>query len=224
MDLKLKVLGLSVLVMLAVAAIAASNASGTISGHFTQDVALSKITGEEIPGTPHRVLFSVDGGTPIQCTQAHYNNTPEPSLTFQRILMTVSYKGCYTFGTAQHDLTVHIEGCEYEFYSNSAASTHSPTGTATMGFVCGREYVHRYTHPNCTMQVPPQTWNGVTYTTTVIGGKHALTVNFKTESITVHYEAGICVFLGTTHTGKLEGAFVMRGLSPSNEPVNITAT
>lgn len=80
------------------------------------------------------------------------------------------------------------------------------------------------THPNCTISVPPQTnVTGFTPTTTVANGKHAITLDVNIQ-YTVHYESGICVFLGTKHTAAITGSTIIQGKNTLDEPVNITST
>lgn len=220
MSIKLKALGLGLLAAMAMSAVAAINASATISGHFTQPAANTKITGEETLGTAHRVKFSVDGGTPIECTKAHYEGTPVAELTFQRLLATPTYSECGTEGSGTHNVTVHHLGCEFEFYSRTTGTGHATTGLVCPAGVNGL----LVTHPNCTMRMPPQTLSGITYSTITVNNKHAITLEATVSGITAHYEAGICIFLGTTHTGTMNGSATVRGLNASNEPVDITAT
>jgi len=231
MSMKLKVLGLGLLAVLATSAFTAINASASVSGHFTQEINTATITGEETLGTPHRLKFSADGGTPIECTVAHYEATPVHPLTFEEITFTPTYELCKTEGAASHNITVHHQKCEYEFYSNTNASAnvepHKTTGHATVGLWCPPESNGiLVTHPNCTMRMPPQTIKeeGATYTTITRNGKHAITANITATGITAHYEAGICIFLGTNHTAKMEGSVTVWAENHKDEPVHLTAT
>ncbi len=223
MSTKLKVLSLGLLSTLVMSAVVAISASANVSGHFTQGVSNSTITGRE--GGEHRIKFSVDGGTPIECDSAHYDGTPEPEITTQRLLVTPTYTQCHTEGGAPGSVVVDHRGCEFEFYSNSGASTHSPTAHATTGLVCP-EGINGLlvTHPNCTMRMPPQTLSDITYTTITLNGKHAITLNSTVGGITAHYEAGICIFLGTSHTGTMNGSATVEAFNGINNPVDITAT
>lgn len=226
MSLKLKVLGLGLLAALAVSAIAVVNASASITGHFEQEITRAHLKGEE-SGTNHRIKFSVDGGTPIECTIATYTGTPVDPLTFEELTVTPHYTECKTEGASEHNVTVHVDGCEFEFYSNKNASTHTPTSYATTGLWCPKDVPGiRVTHPNCTMRMPPQTitTRGVRYTTTEENKKHAITLTADAAGITAHYEAGICIFLGTTHSAVMVGSATVWAVNANNEPVGITAT
>lgn len=226
MSLKLKVLGLGLFAMLAMGAMASIQASAETSGHFYNDNApnLTLITGTE--GGEHRVKFRSDGGTPIECDSAEYHAKTELTTT-QVLTFAPTWSECHTEGGAAGSITVDVNGCELKFTSNSKASTHNPTTDATAGVKCpvGVAGV-LVTHPNCTMRMPPQTINhAVTYTTIELNKKHAITLNSTASGITAHYEAGICIFLGTTHTATMNGSATVHARDAiSGAAVGITAT
>ena len=223
MSIKLKALGLGLLAVLAMSALAVTNASAIRSGHFSQDSGgTATITGTQT--STHKVKFHTDHGTPIECTSAHYHGKATTATT-QEILVTPTYSDCHTEGSATN-IPVHTNECHFKFTSNSNASTHSPTEDATTGLVCppGVSGVI-VTHPNCTMRMPPQTVKGVTYTTITVNNKHAITLNVTVNTaITAHYEGGICIFLGTTHQGSMTGSAIVEGFDSKGNPINLTAT
>lgn len=227
MSLKLKILGLGVLAVMATSAFTVMNASATVTGHFAQEINTATITGEETLGTEHRLKFSADGGTRIECTIAHYEATPKHGLTFDEITFKMHYTLCKTEGEHEHTVKVDPRGCEYEFYSRSAASGSTPTAHATVGLWCPPEINGvLVTHPNCTMRMPPQTITneGATYTPIEVNGAHAITADITATGITAHYEGGICIFLGTKHTAVMEGSVTVSAKDHENVPVDLTAT
>ena len=74
------------------------------------------------------------------------------------------------------------------------------------------------------MTRPTVTLRGITFTTAVENNKHALTMNVTAGGITSHYEAGICIFLGTTHKWEMKGYVTVRATNTEANLVDITET
>lgn len=226
MSLKLKALGLGLLAMLAMGAMAAIQASAETSGHFYNHNGGNPtfITGTEGPEKNHRIKFRSDGGTPIECDEAIYHAETSATTT-QELTVTPTWKLCHTEGGAAGTVVVDHNGCHLVFTSNSKATGHNPTTDATVHVVCPAGKAIEVTHPNCTMRMPPQTTNhAVTYTPDVVNGQPAITLNATAENITAHYHAGICIFLGTTHKGTMIGSATVHARDIDSNPVGITAT
>lgn len=221
MSMKLKVLGLGLLAVLATSAFAVVNAPAKTSGHFTHDVpgGTGFITGTE--GGTHRLKFDT-GGTPIECDVAVYHGTAPATAT--TVDVTPTWEKCHTEGAAAGTVIVHHNECQIRFHSNTAASTSPPTEHATTGLVCPAGKAVVVTHENCTMTMPPQALKGVTYTTLFENGRHTITLDSTVEGITTHYHGGICIFLGTTHVGRMQGSVTVEALNSIGERFNLTAT
>ncbi|HYP56110.1 MAG TPA: hypothetical protein VEQ41_07410 [Solirubrobacterales bacterium] len=218
MSLKVRGLGLAVLAITATGAIAAVNAFATQSGHFVSDAANGHTIVEQSTNQAlsHDFRVSVDGGTPIECDQASVQGTAT-SATMQAVEGTMSLSQCHTEGAAPGTITVHMNGCKGQGTSNSSGS-----GTGHLLCPAGVSGV-AVTHPNCTIRIPPQTSGGFTYTSATLNGKHTITVDVN-STYTVHYEGGICIFLGTTHTGSVTGSTIVEATNTEGVPVNVTAT
>lgn len=211
---KFKALGLGLLAAMAVSAVAVANAGAEASGHFSSDVQHTIFTGTE--DEADATEFSVDGGTGIRCHKTSYTYTGAAKL-LAGLQLTPTYENCTTSGQAT-EFKFTTNKCRYTIKMNSAGEH------ATFFIECegGPMEIH---HPNCTITVPPQTLlKGVKYTTIIEGDKHALTVDVTVGNIAVQYHGGICIFLGTNHTGALTGSFRVRGANTAGEPVDITAT
>lgn len=216
MSIKLKALGLGLLALLATSAFSVMNASATISGHFTHDAADGHAT---IIGTEtkpnHQLLLSIDGGNTIECTQASYHGTVT-SNTVQELTITPSYGECITTGgETPHNVTVTMNGCDYVFYS--PGSGH---GTVTVNCPTGKAIeIH---HPNCTVTVGTQhaLTGGLVYHT---DGK-GLTATVTVGNIAAQYHGGICIFLGTNHTGTMNGNVTIKGQDTLGNEVTVRAT
>jgi hypothetical protein len=218
MSIKLKALGLGLIAAMAMGSFAVVNASATVSGHFTQDSGgTATITGKESFGTAHRLKFASDGGTPIECDVAHYSGTVAAA-TVTTMEVVPAYSQCHTEKEAAGTVTVDVNKCSFVF--------HSGTGHATTGLKCPAGVAGiLITHPNCTMRMPPQEkLSGVTYTQTTEATKHTITLDATVSKITAHYEGGICIFLGTTHSATMTGSATVEGLNAGGTRVNVTAT
>jgi hypothetical protein len=226
MSMKIRALGLGVLAVLAIGTTTSINASASVTGHFTHTASdgHATLTGTEGPGNVHRVRFSVDNGTHIECNVAHYHGTVTVA-TVTTIDLTPTYSGCHTEGEAPGSITIDTNNCHLRFHSNSNASTHNPSEHATLGYVCPAGVAGiSITHPNCTIRMPTQPLKGVVYTTTEENSRHTLTVTMTVQGKTAHYESGICIFLGTTHSGATTGSFTLEAFNTAGERVHLTAT
>jgi hypothetical protein len=224
MSLKLKVLGLGLLATLAMSAVTAMNASATSTGNFHSDAASgnTNIVGSEIPTlahpSPHRTELSSHGlEGRIVCEEATYNGTVTGPTT-KHITIIPHYTTCKT-QTQAHNVTVHVNGCSFTF-------TPGHKGTVHIDCPVGKSI--EITHPNCTIKITPQTIDGVLYTaeTDAVTGKKNITLDANTVQLATKYEAGICVFTGTNHTGTMHGAVTVRGFNhvAGGAQVNVTHT
>lgn len=231
MSRKSQVICFALLALTAMSAIAVMNASAKISGHFTSDASEGHtlIAGSE--NSTHFLRFSVEEGTAIRCTNATYSGT-SASATTESITVTPHYTECETDdGTPNPgEVVVDHEGCNFVFYSNTNASTHSPTEHATVDVECPKNVSGiRVTHPNCTIIIPPQSLKGVTYTTltNATTGKHEITLNSTVSNITSYYEENtLCQFFFGTgpHTATMTGSATVKGTNTAGTQANITAT
>jgi hypothetical protein len=216
MSLKLKALGLGVLTMLACSAFAAMNAGANSPGHFVSENHHTIIKGLE--SGDHRLHLTGDfGDGQIGCNKAEYHAT-STGTTVESITVTPTYSECLTTGGTPGSVTVTHNGCNYTFTMTTGAPSpvhlSCPTGKAIE--------IH---HPNCTITVAgPQTVNNaVEYTTDMRNGKHSITMHVAAK-FNSQYHGGICIFLGTSHTGELNGSSTVWGEDTLGNPVGITAT
>ncbi|HYP56604.1 MAG TPA: hypothetical protein VEQ41_09960 [Solirubrobacterales bacterium] len=217
MSMKLKVLGLGILAVMATSAFTVMNASAQDqpNSHFTSEAEHVIIKGKDAFGSGHSLQFK-GSGDPISCTDATYHGTiVESDKTTQAIQVRPHYTQCATTSGTWGSVTVHVPtGCGtnvYEFTSGNPGTIHVNCQITI-------------THPNCTIRVPVQTRNGATYTQVTEQGKHAITLHVNAPEITTHYESGICVFLGTSHTSTMTGNATVWGENQAGGRVGITAT
>ena len=225
MNTKLRALGLGLLAVTAMTAFGVMNATAETGGHFTHDAPTNHATivGTETAGTEHVLHFNKEGGEPgerIGCDKDEYHGVATAK-TVESLTITPKWSECYTTGSPNTKFDIHENGCDFTFTigrEGQVAKHH------TVHLTCPAGKAVEITHPNCTITVPPQTVTGVTYTTDLIGGKHAITLDVTAEDITSHYHAGICIFLGTTHQSEMKGSVTVEGFDTLGNRVNITAT
>jgi hypothetical protein len=214
MSPKLKALGLGLLAAVAANAFATMSAPATTGGHFVSSGGHAEVKGLQVaPGHQLEFVFhGLSGG--IVCDTSSYTGTITSTST--EVLITPTYSSCHTTGSETAS-TIHVNGCQFRFTVAPGESTEQ-----TIHLVCPTQPLS-ITHPNCTVTIAAQTVSGVTYTTVTESGKHALTLDVNVQ-VSSQYHAGICIFLGTTHTATLKGALTANGFNTAGEPTDITAT
>lgn len=217
--MKLKILGMALLAVTATSALAAMNASALPSGHFYHHAAQEKaaITAHDGSDFIHRLHFSrlaagshtETTGESITCTTSEYTGEVA-TRTATTIEVFPVYKECFTTNqqTTNHkEVTVKPNGCSYTFHSQGTRKH----GTVTIDCPTpGIEIIH----PNCTIRVPGQTTastltEGISYTQ--VGDE--LTAHVTVNTITGHFESGICIFLGTSHKFEMKGSVTVKGFN-----------
>ncbi len=208
--MKLKILGAALLSFAATSAFAVTHVSAATAGHFTHEGATDNaiITGHE-----HQLEFvrlaagtyNTTGEQPIICKTSQYTGKVEAK-TVTSIQMFPRHTDCTTGGSG---VTIDQNHCAYTF-SSQGAGKHG-----TVAIDCPTGVAIEITTPGCVTRVPTQTTastltEGVSYKT-VVEGKHALTAEVTVNTITVHFESGICIFLGTAHKFELKGSVTVKG-------------
>ena len=225
MSIKLKALGLGLLAALAVSAVTVMNASAEsqATGHFTCEVEPCTVKGEE-SGT-HQLELGVPGLTGIVCDKASYSATAATK-TVTDLTVTPTYAECHTTGTGTGskpgEVIVDVNGCTYTFTqpNKEAAKTEH-----TVDLVCPTGKTIIVTHPECEITIDPiNGLKGVGYTTILENNIHAITLTSNVSGFSATFHKGVCVLLGTNHTGTLSGSATVKGFNGSNEQKGITAT
>lgn len=217
MSLRFRAVIFGTLAAISMSALAAINASATVSGHFVSESLNGHTMVNQVSSFPssHGFVIKIDEGTPITCQEFSAFGTAT-SNTVTQVEGTTQAKGCRTEGS-ETDILVHPHECKGQASSNSS-------GAVTGAMVCPAGKSLTFTHPNCTIGAPPQgNITGLTPTTILKDGKHAITVDVNVK-YTVHYEQGICVFLGTKHTASIIGTTIIWGQDTEGKQVGITAT
>jgi hypothetical protein len=226
MSKKLKILGVALAAALVVSSLAVLNASAKVAGHFTSDAAHTLLVGSEgHSGTEvHTTEFHIDQGNGIVCDVAKYSGTTSVATTTE-VTVFPSYEKCHTTGS-ETIIPITLNGCHYTFFS-AGANAHGTVAVNCPGG--GAIEIH---HPNCTITVGAQSpttehmTQGVAYTTksNPTTGKHELTVDATLKGITAQYHGGVCIFLGTSHTGEMTGSVTLQGTNTEGQQVNVTHT
>jgi hypothetical protein len=193
MTRNLKALGLALVAIFVMSAVAASAASAA-DDHFTTTKASALLT-----GVSHDNEFRITGGPAFACTTSKFtgtvlNNATEATIDPEytgKINQTPHNKApldpreCDATGG---DITVDMNGCHYDLTGNTTGSDEGKTD-ATVWITCPGTNVIKITQLNTmvTISIPPQTptVGGVTYTNLPnhTGGK-AVTVKATATGIT----------------------------------------
>lgn len=220
MSLKLKGLGLGMLAMLALGAVVVINASAKTGGHFVSDAVDGHTIVSQTSGAGIHQLSFVQHGLEgaIVCDEMSVTGTAVGATVASEV-GTPLFNKCHTAGS-ETPLGVHMNGCQTRI---TIAPGAEATTEQTNDIICPPEKTIVITHPNCTITIVPQTVTGITYTTTLQNGKHAITADVNSQ-VSLQYHAGICIFTGTNHTGTFKGSTIIKAFDTNGEQVNITAT
>ncbi|HEX9968287.1 MAG TPA: hypothetical protein VGB06_10100 [Solirubrobacterales bacterium] len=218
--LKVKALGLVVLAAGVVSAFAVMQATAKTGGHFVSETTHTIVNQTSAAGSLHQLEFFL--GTSevgIICDKMTATGTAATQTVTEEV-GNISLSNCHTTGS-EVQTAIHLNGCQTRI---TIAPGNAETTEQTNDLICPAGKAVEITHPNCTVKIPPQTFTGLTYKTTVDAtNKHTLTV-VANSSVTIYYEAGICVFVGTNQIGVFKGSTIVRAENTLGERVGITAT
>jgi hypothetical protein len=133
------------------------------------------------------------------------------ALTTEELTLTAEFTNCIVTSTGVK-APIDTNGCHFRFTVRKFPTEETEH---TVHLVCPVGQVMRITRPDCTIVVPVQTQEGVTYSQTTNLGAPALKINFN-SNLVFYYESGSCTSLGTTQTGKLKGSATLSGWNPQN--------
>jgi hypothetical protein len=175
----LKALGLALIAICAMGAVAASAASAV---EFHSEKTSTALSGSQVNVNK----FTTDSGE-ITCAKATFSgttsavNTTEPTQT-----VTPSYSECHLIFIFTFNVTVDMNGCAYVLHANGEVDIECPT-------VEGKQKVIEVTAPSCTVTVPAQTGlKGVTYTNEGKGTGRTVTVNSNVTGIKYEEHGSAC--------------------------------
>ena len=202
MKRNLKALGLAMVAVFALSAVAASAAQAA-NHHLTVPTAPAIVTAEDTVNT----VFSMTGGNrKIECATTKYEGTVSET-TSTEVTVAGTYGGCTVKGGGEISATVDVKHCALiltgETDANGDAKTHIECAE-------GNEIHITYSvfGSACTVAITPQTpEGGVHYEQAEpVGQKKDVTVTFTIKGITYHeIGGGFCPASSTTHDGTLNG-------------------
>jgi hypothetical protein len=222
MSLKLKALGLSLIAVMAVSAVAVMNASANGEGHFVSTGNTHTLIEGHVgqAGSAHTLHLTMHGFSgEIGCTTQTHTATTTTE-TVSSITVTPTYTGCTTTSNGEK-VEVTVNGCTYTF---TVAKSTVDTTEQTAHLLCPAGQRIEVHHPNCTVTINPQTTTtGLTYTTKLSAtNKHEITMDVNIQfDIERH---GVCGIFGTSGKGTLKGSVTVTGKNTNNEQVHVTAT
>jgi hypothetical protein len=217
MNLKLKVLSLTVLIATAVWAVNAMDASSKGGGHLVSEFSRTVVGSE---GGSHKLHFKSHGlEGEIGCAEAAYTSTLQAATT-SSVLITPFHEGCTTTGSGKA-VPVDTNECNYRF-TIAESTTDNTEQTAHLECPAGKSI--QITDETCTISIHPQTLNtGLTYTsaTNPTTGVDEITVDVKVQFTATHH--GLCQFVTATNgTGTLTGSVTAQAIMGNQ--ISLTAT
>ncbi len=213
MSRNLKVLGLSLVAVLAMSAMVAAGASAEAPFKFKSEGSPTTLTGKQHAAND---VFTTHTGT-VSCDNATYAGTQTGTETSE-VSVTPSYSGCKAFGLLS--VPIDVNGCSYRFNANTKVGVNYE---GSVDVVCPAGKQIEVTAPGCTVTVKPQTGlSKVTYTNVGAGATREVTVDVNINNL--QYEEhrplfGICSTNTVPTTG---GTYVGAGLVTGSSGVNHT--
>jgi hypothetical protein len=209
----LKVLGIALVAVFAMSAIAASMAS---ADDLTSETSPVTLTGNQI--AENNNVLSTTSGT-VKCKVASYTGasitTPTTTVT-----ITPKYTECNVLGFLSHE-PIDMNGCDYLLHLGSGATAT----TATADVVCpvGKEITATAISVGtlkCTIHIPPQTGLSKIEVTNLgaAGSTRELELHLEIEGIQESHTKGTglgACTAGSAATGKLTGTVTVTGENPS---------
>jgi len=198
----LKALGVAVMAVLALGAVAA----GSASAEFHSEVAHTTFSGAQ-EGTH---TFTTDPGT-VHCKKATFSGTSEKATT-NDVTVTFKYEECTLtsiFGNIA--VTVSPNECVYTFTTDGIVHVNCPAGKNIV--VSG---------PGCTINVNAgQTLTGNTYTNIGTGTTREVLVHTAAHSIAYSYSGFTCGSGSGTANGTYNGTTKITGTDTNGNHVGI---
>jgi hypothetical protein len=227
MSLKLKVLGLGLLAVLAMSALA--NASVKTGGHFVSTEEHTILEGVDEPEKTTKLIDHHAGKT-IECKKdpTYTGTISSATKTATQIDITPNYetaKECVSSGFVAH---VEMTGCVYRF--TVAPIPAAEDSTVHLACEAGKEPHVRITTAfgTCNVTFTAGTYTGVVLKNLLHPTKHAVTAEVTISGIHAIYTGGafVCgVAEGTTSTtATLVGSAIITGFNTAGGQVSITAT
>jgi hypothetical protein len=228
MTRNIKALGLALVAVFAMSAVAASSASAL---HFTGGSGITKVHGAQVGLN----VFTANG-SPVECEEATFSGAVTAATTTEQTV-DPAYNKC-RFASKTVNATVDINGCAFILTIPNAPNVNNPVHVEcpTTGSIVHNGFnntkVIIVTVPGlCEITIPEQTptGGGVKYEPGTSGGKKDLTVNANVTGI--HYTThGNCQILSGKATdftwtdGSYVGKVTVSGTNNAGGIVDIEAT
>ena len=185
MNYKFRVFGLTLVALLAMAAL---SAAGATAGQFHSEVATDSVLKGEQIGTD---VLTVNAGT-VKCTEVKYSGN-QPGATATTTKLTPEYAGCTAFGFVS--TTIDSKQCTFEYSGdNSNVVIACPVGEPLT-----------ITAFNCQVTVSSQTTSGVTYSNIGSGNERYI---HRSEHKQIHYTQHSKSFPGCSSGTRTDGTWI----------------
>jgi hypothetical protein len=187
----LKALGLTLIAVLAISALAAAGAQAEAPEFHTEGEATS-VKAEQV----EQAVFTLTGGA-VKCTTVTLEGTVGPT----NIEVGGSYEGCKYAGQA---VVWDMNGCKYS--STMVIGSSPPTTLTDLKCPAGKEITITNTSSGCVVHIPPQSDIPHVIWANAGSGSTRDLKNTITESGIKYTETSGCLFPGTYSNGVYKGS------------------
>ena len=234
----LKALGLALVAVFAMSAIAASGASAT-DATFSWDESTVELKATDDPSDPSQALSITGGAIGFTCDEVHLDFNVEgindvSELTATGVTYTDSTKEADKcrgpFGTSP---SVKMNGCSYNFKAGTTIGEEADGhATGTVDIHCPEGKVIETSAPGCLYKWGSQTDVGdVTYRTVKTGEFEEVTVEFRIHAgmthapnTTSYSHSGFLCGTGSGSNGTYTGKVTVQGFDKNGNQTNVTIT
>jgi hypothetical protein len=213
MKRNLKALGLALMTVLAISAVAAS-AAHALDAHFTQPQGKYPFVGTgEQEGLTANNYFQITGpnGPKVHCKIAKYEATVEVETTI--LTVTPHYTECVTTrGGLEVGTSVDLNGCHFRFEAGEYTAVPNDAHNTLVHIICPVGQQIEVTAGPCHTDIPAQTikttGSEVTYTNLEEGGIKYVTVHVDITEKLTYTQTKTNFFCPESHFHGANGSFV----------------
>lgn len=187
-----------------------------VKGHFaTPDTGNAVLLGTE--SETHKLEWSVDGFGGMVCEKSELGDPRELKIR-PRILLVIGLPKCHTTNSTEN-FEIKMNECAIGF---AAAEGTKDSTEQTAALACPAKNRVEIMHPKCTIKIPQQALEGLTYTKIVVQ-KEALTIDFNVKLKQLELKGDGCG--AAKNTGSLTGSLTVVAFdTKAAKAVDLTAT
>jgi len=231
MTRNLKALGLALVAVFAMSAMAAAGAHAEKVAHF--EIGAGTVKLDLVSAAPDNHYAFVAGGKTFTCKKitGHVDPVTPGTLPTELTATGVGYDECHTtmLGLSFPTTVTQAAGCHYTFtagtWTNATKDAHGSVHICASTIHVYKSASHLLTNLKCQIHVPAQTISGVTYTNGTTEGKMAVTVETSSVAIlntTITNTGQLGCNAHETVTTTFTGSFWLKGTDINKAFTDVT--